>query len=99
MATQTSMLHVRIDDELKTQAAETLAKFGLTISDAVRILLTRVAQEGALPAGLTRDADAYDKWFRAQVKEAMEDMSPTHSHDDVMADAKELLERKRGADS
>lgn len=44
MATQTSMLHVRIDDELKTQAAETLAKFGLTISDAVRILLTRVAR-------------------------------------------------------
>ncbi|MFJ3483874.1 type II toxin-antitoxin system RelB/DinJ family antitoxin [Pseudomonas sp. NPDC090202] len=99
MATQTSMLHVRIDDELKTQAAETLAKFGLTVSDAVRILLTRVAREGALPTGFTSDADAYDKWFRAKVREAMEDPGPTVAHEDVMADARKLLERKRGADS
>ena len=40
MTTQTSMLHVRIDDALKTEASEKLASFGLTISDAVRILLT-----------------------------------------------------------
>lgn len=33
---------------------------GLTVSDAVRILLTRVAAEGGLPAGLTADPDAYD---------------------------------------
>jgi DNA-damage-inducible protein J len=99
MATQSSMLHVRIDDELKTQAAETLAKFGLTVSDAVRILLTRVAREGALPAGFTSDAEAYDKWFRAKVREAMEDNSPTLSHESVMAEATALLERKRGADS
>jgi hypothetical protein len=31
MATDTSMLHVRIDNELKNQAAENLAKFGLTV--------------------------------------------------------------------
>ena len=55
MARQTSMLHLRVDDKLKTAAAETLANFGLTVSDAVRILLTRVAKEGALPAGLTAD--------------------------------------------
>ncbi|SEQ56301.1 DNA-damage-inducible protein J [Pseudomonas sp. NFACC02] len=99
MPTQTSMLHVRIDDELKTQAAETLAKFGLTVSDAVRILLTRVAKEGALPAGFTSDAEAYDKWFRAKVREAMEDTGPKTSHEDVMAEATTLLRRKRGADS
>jgi DNA-damage-inducible protein J len=99
MPTQTSMLHVRIDDELKIQAAETLAKFGLTVSDAVRILLTRVAKEGALPAGFTSDAAAYDKWFRAKVREAMEDTGPKTSHEDVMAEATTLLRRKRGADS
>jgi DNA-damage-inducible protein J len=49
MAAQTSMLHVRVDDQLKAQAAENLANFELTISDAVRILLTRIAEEGALP--------------------------------------------------
>lgn len=53
MAAQTSMLHVRVDDKLKSAAAEKLAHFGLMVSDAVRILLTRVATEGALPAGLT----------------------------------------------
>ncbi len=73
MPVQTSMLHVRVDDKVKTQAAEALAGVGLTLSDAVRILLTRVAREGGLPAGLTADPDAYDAWFRTKVREALED--------------------------
>ena len=48
MPTQTSMLHVRVDNQLKTKAADTLAGVGLTLSDAVRILLTRVATGGRL---------------------------------------------------
>ena len=55
MPAQTSMLHVRVDDQLKAQASDALAGVGLTLSDAVRILLTRVAAEGGLPAGLTAD--------------------------------------------
>ena len=51
MPAQTSMLHVRVDDQLKAQASDALAGVGLTLSDAVRILLTRVAAEGGLPAG------------------------------------------------
>ena len=77
MAAHTSMLHVRIDDELKNQASEKLAGFGLTISDAVRILLVRVVKEGALPAGLTADPEAYDAWFRAKVQEALMETGPT----------------------
>ena len=73
MAAHTSMLHVRVDDGLKSQAAKALAGVGLTISDAVRILLTRIAAEGGLPAGLTMDPDAYDTWFRAKVREALDD--------------------------
>src|SRR4030095_7788314 len=76
MMAQTSMLHVRVDDKLKADAAEKLANFGLTVSDAVRVLLTRVAKEGGLPAGLTTDADAYDAWFRSKVQEALEDTRP-----------------------
>lgn len=94
---QTSMLHVRIDDQLKTQAAETLADFGLTVSDAVRILLTRVVKEGALPACLTADADTYDAWFRAKVQEALEDSRPPASHAQVMDEAQALIDRKRRA--
>ena len=60
MPAQTSMLHVRVDDHLKAKAADALAGVGLTLSDAVRILLTRVAAEGGMPAGLTADPEAYD---------------------------------------
>lgn len=76
MAAHTSMLHVRVDDGLKSQAAEALAGVGLTISDAVRILLTRIAAEGGMPAGLTMDQDAYDTWFRTKVREALDDPHP-----------------------
>ena len=45
----TEMVHVRVEKRIKTQAAKTLAAMGLSISDAVRVLLTRVAVEKALP--------------------------------------------------
>lgn len=45
----TEMVHVRIDKRIKTQAAKTLSAMGLSVSDAVRVLLTRVAAEKALP--------------------------------------------------
>ena len=95
MAAHTSMLHVRVDDELKTQAAEKLAYFGLTVSDAVRILLTRVVKEGALPAGLTADPAAYDAWFRAKVEEALTEEGAAVSHAQVMDEARALVEGKR----
>ena len=91
----TSMLHVRVDDELKNDAAETLASFGLTLSDAVRILLARIKKEGGLPAGLTMDPEAYDVWFREKVREAIVDTQPTIAHKQVMDDAQALIDRKR----
>jgi len=97
MAARTSMLHVRVDDQLKAQAAEKLARFGLTVSDAVRILLTRVARDGALPAGLTADPEAYDAWFRAKVQEALADTRPPVPHRQVMGEAQALIDRKRRA--
>jgi DNA-damage-inducible protein J len=93
------MLHVRVDDRLKTEAAEKLLNVGLTISDAVRILLTRVAKEGALPAGLAVDTDAYDVWFRAKVQEALADRRPPASHREVMDQAQVLIDKKRRARS
>jgi len=49
MAAHTSMLHVRIDDETKAQATQTLAAMGLTVSDAVRLFLHRVVVDQAFP--------------------------------------------------
>ena len=48
----TSMLHVRIDDDVKAQATEALAAMGLSVSDAVRILLKRVVNDQAFPLEL-----------------------------------------------
>ncbi|GAB1409766.1 hypothetical protein MASR1M90_09200 [Desulfovibrionales bacterium] len=45
MTAQTSMLHVRVNEQVKNTAAEKLEAIGLTLSDAVRILLTRIAKE------------------------------------------------------
>ena len=99
MAAQTSMLHVRVDDQLKTKAADTLAGVGLTLSDAVRILLTRVAAEGGLPAGLTADPEAHDKWFRTKVREALDDPRPAIAHEQVMGRTQALIDGKRRARS
>lgn len=48
----TTMVHVRVDEKIKEQAAETLGAMGLSISDAVRVFLTRVAAEKRLPFAL-----------------------------------------------
>lgn len=45
----TTMVHVRVDEKMKKRAARTLAGMGLSVSDAVRMLLVRVAAEKALP--------------------------------------------------
>jgi len=45
----TEMVHVRVDRRVKARAAKTLSAMGLSVSDAVRVLLTRVAVEKALP--------------------------------------------------
>ena len=43
------LVQARIDGTVKEEAAAVLAAMGLTVSDAVRLLLTKVAQEKALP--------------------------------------------------
>lgn len=48
----TTMVHVRMDDKLKAKAAKVLDAMGLSISDAVRIFLKRVAAEKQLPFAL-----------------------------------------------
>lgn len=45
----TTMVHVRVDEKTKQRAAKTLSAMGISVSDAVRMLLVRVAAEQALP--------------------------------------------------
>ena len=48
MASET-VVRVRIDAQVKERAAKVLADMGLSVSDAIRLLLIRAAAEKALP--------------------------------------------------
>ena len=44
-----ALVQARVDEAVKKEAANVLARMGLTVSDAVRLLLTKVAREHTLP--------------------------------------------------
>ncbi len=52
MSAHTSMLHIRVDDEIKEQATQALTSMGLSMSDAVRLFLRRVVIDQAFPLEL-----------------------------------------------
>lgn len=45
----TTMVHIRVDGRVKKEATKALSAMGLSVSDAVRMLLVRVVTEQALP--------------------------------------------------
>jgi DNA-damage-inducible protein J len=49
MMAANAVVRARIDEHIKEEASVVLAAMGLTVSDAFRLLLTRVAKEKALP--------------------------------------------------
>lgn len=51
MSTDT-VIRARIDSDTKARAAEALRAMGLSISDAVRLLMVRIAEEQRLPFAL-----------------------------------------------
>ena len=65
-----ALVQTRIDAKVKARAAAVLEEIGMTVSDAVRILLTRTANEGALPFPVDPGGAAHDKWFRARSRGA-----------------------------
>ena len=86
----TSMVHIRVDEKVKAKAARTLASMGLTVSDAVRLLLTRVAAEKAMPFELRvpnrETAAAIEAGERGRVSRAgsvAEMMADLNAHDSM----------------
>ncbi len=47
--TENSVVRARIDERIKNEAAAVLAAMGLTVSDAFRLMMVRIAKERALP--------------------------------------------------
>lgn len=91
MNARSSMLHVRIDDEVKARATAALAEMGLSASDAVRLLFHRIAADQAFPLELkVPNAET-----RAALAEARRMMRGGSTRFD---DAKALLDGLDGAD-
>lgn len=44
-----TIVRARIDERVKEDAAAVLAAMGLTVSDAFRLMMMRIARDGALP--------------------------------------------------
>ncbi len=80
-----ALIQTRIDPIVRDKASEVLGAMGMTVSDVVRILLTRTANEGALPLELIGSGAAHDAWFRRKVQEALDDVRPDVPHNDVEA--------------
>ena len=78
-----AVVRARIDGQIKEEASVVLAAMGLTVSDAFRILLTRVAREKALPfEPLVPNAETIEA-----MKEARRGNLPSFDTvDDLMAD-------------
>jgi DNA-damage-inducible protein J len=77
------LVQTRIDGAIKKEAAAVLAAMGLTVSDAVRLLLTKVAHEHALP---------FDPWIPnattiAAMMEARSDTLPSANSIEELMDA------------
>ena len=47
--TENSVVRARIDARIKEEAATVLAAMGLTVSDAFRLMMVRIATEKSLP--------------------------------------------------
>lgn len=82
MATN-AVVRARINEHIKEEASVVLATMGLTVSDAFRIMLTRVAHDKALPfEPLIPNAETI-----AAMKEARQGGLKTATNiDDLMAD-------------
>ena len=48
---ENAVVRARIDERIKAEASLVLGAMGLTVSDAFRMMMTRIAAEKALPFG------------------------------------------------
>ncbi len=81
----TAFVRARIDEKIKDEAAAVLAEMGLTVSDVVRMTLTRVARDKALPLEL-KIPNAETRAAMAEANELMK------AHEARFSDAQELFD-------
>lgn len=78
----TTMVHVRVDDEIKIQASKAFERMGLTMSEGLRVFLHRVAADQALPFTLKVPNDV----TRAAMEEARSMSARFRTGEEMMED-------------
>ena len=82
MPTADAIVRARIATEIKDRATIVLADMGLSVSDAIRLMLVRVANEKTLPFDVRPNAETI-----AAIEEARRGNLPSFaSVDDLMVD-------------
>jgi DNA-damage-inducible protein J len=77
--TSNSIVRARIDERTKEEAAAVLASIGLTVSDAFRLMMMRIAAEKALPfEPLVPNAETVAAMKAARRGELVTVASPDH---------------------
>ena len=69
-----TVIRSRIDSSIKLEAQALLERFGLTMSEAIRLFLHQVVIEKGLPFQVKlpkAEALEHDRWFRSQVEAAL----------------------------
>lgn len=75
-----SLIQLRIDDNLKTEATDIFEKLGLDLSTAIRIFLTRSVEERGIPFSMKLEPERYKA--EAAVR-AMRDLSKRAEADGI----------------
>ncbi len=87
------MVHIRVDEDIKEQATQTLAAMGLTVSDAVRVFLTRVANDQELPFAI-KTPNAASRAAIAEAREIIKRRGARFRTADALIDDLEKTRRK-----
>ena len=93
MKAQSSMLHVRMDTEMKRKATMALAAMGMTASQAVRMLFHRIAVDQAFPLEL-KVPNAQTRQAMAEVDEMVKTRAARRmSADEMFAELEEAARK------
>jgi DNA-damage-inducible protein J len=88
-----TMVHVRVDEDVKAQATQTLAAMGLTVSDAVRVFLTRVVADQELPFAI-KAPNTRSRTAMAQADQIIKTRRARFASSDALIDDLEKAPRK-----
>lgn len=79
-------LNVRIDEKLKKQASKTLESLGFDMSGAIKVFLTQVVQDQALPFQPAKDPKKIRAGWDREVAQAIKSGKGFTSAKDLMID-------------